>query len=133
MTPDDEKRVAANLARIMAMLCVRNTQLETLHAGLSPVTRTGDYSDVFVTDADGRRIPWTDVSHIDEDEMRELMRDIVNRLYTFHLEADNPKLQATIERWMGAAMKWDEPEIDPKMIGACFEKARNDQNPTRQD
>ena len=133
MTPDDEKRVAANLARIMAMLCVRNTRLETLHAGLTPVTRTGDYSDVFVTDADGRRIPWTDVSHVDEDEMRDLMRDIVNRLYTFHLEANNPKLQATIERWMGAAMKWDEPEIDPKMIGACFKKARNDQNPTRQD
>ena len=74
------------------MLCVRNTQLETLHAGLSPVTRTGDYSDVFVTDADGRRIPWSEVSHIDEDEMRDLMRDIVNRLYTFHLEADDPKL-----------------------------------------
>ena len=130
MNKDDEKRVAANLARIMAMLCVRNTQLETLHAGLSPVTRTGDYSDVFVTDAGGRRIPWTDVSHIDENEMRDLMRDIVNRLYTFHLEADDPKLQATIERWMGAAMTWDEPEIDPKMISGCFEKARNDQNPT---
>ena len=40
------------------MLCIRNTQLETLHAGLPPVTRTGDYSDVFVVDADGRRIPW---------------------------------------------------------------------------
>ena len=116
MNKDDEKRVAANLARIMAMLCVRNTQLETLHAGLSPVTRTGDYSDVFVTDADGRRIPWTDVSHIDQDEMRELMRDIVNRLYTFHLEADDPKLQATIERWMGAAARWNEPEIDRRMI-----------------
>ena len=116
MNKDDEKRVAANLARIMAMLCVRNTQLETLHAGLSPVTRTGDYSDVFVTDADGRRIPWTDVSHIDEDEMRDLMRDIVNRLYTFHLEADDPKLQATIERWMGAAARWNEPEIDRRMI-----------------
>lgn len=116
MNKDDEKRVAANLARIMAMLCVRNTQLETLHAGLSPITRTGDYSDVFVTDADGRRIPWTDVSHIDEDEMRDLMRDIVNRLYTFHLEADDPKLQATIERWMGAAARWNEPEIDRRMI-----------------
>ena len=133
MKPEDEKRVAANLARIMALLCVRNTQLETLHGGLTPVTRTGDYSDVFVTDADGRRIPWTDVSHVDEDEMRDLMRDIVNRLYTFHLEANNPKLQATIERWMGAAMKWDEPEIDPKMINGSFEKARNDQNPTRRD
>ena len=117
MNKDDEKRIAAKLARIMAMLCVRNTQLETLHAGPTPVTRTGDYSDVFVLDADGRRIPWTDVSRIDDAEMRHLMRDIVNRLYTFHLEADDPKLQAQIERWMEVATKWDEPEIDLKMIG----------------
>jgi hypothetical protein len=116
MNKDDEKRVAARLARIMAMLCVRNTQLEKLHAGLGPITRTGDYSDVFVVDADGRRIPWTEVSRIDEDELRQLMQDIVNRLYTFHLEANDPKLQATIERWMGVAMKWDEPEIDRRMI-----------------
>jgi hypothetical protein len=116
MTPEDEKRVAARLAKIMAMLCVRNSQLETLHAGLSPITRTGDYSDVFVVDADGRRIPWLEVSQIDEDEMRALMRDIVNRLYTFHLCADDPKLQAEIERWMGVANKWGEPEIDHRMI-----------------
>ncbi|CAM3867478.1 hypothetical protein [Paracoccus yeei] len=118
MDPDDEKRIAAKLAKIMAMLCVRNTQLETLHAGLTPITRTGDYSDVVVLDADGRRIPWTEVSRFDEDEMRALMRDIVNRLYTFHLHADEPKLQATIERWMGVADKWDEPEIDPRMISS---------------
>lgn len=98
------------------MLCVRNTQLETLHAGLGPITRAGDYSDVFVVDADGRRIPWSEVSRIDDDEMRQLMQEIVNRLYTFHLEANDPKLQATIERWMGATMKWDEPEIDKRMI-----------------
>lgn len=73
MNHDDEKRIAAKLAKIMAMLCVRNTQLETLHAGLTPITRTGDYSDVFVLDADGRRIPWTEVSRFDEDEMRALM------------------------------------------------------------
>ena len=118
MDHDDEKRIAAKLAKIMAMLCVRNTQLETLHAGLTPITRTGDYSDVVVLDADGRRIPWTEVSRFDEDEMRALMRDIVNRLYTFHLHADEPKLQATIERWMGVADKWDEPEIDPRMISS---------------
>ena len=118
MDPDYEKRIAAKLAKIMAMLCVRNTQLETLHAGLTPITRTGDYSDVVVLDADGRSIPWTEVSRFDEDEMRALMRDIVNRLYTFHLHADEPKLQATIERWMGVADKWDEPEIDPRMISS---------------
>jgi hypothetical protein len=121
MNRDDEKRIAAKLARIMAMLCVRNTHLETIHAGMSPITRTGDYSDVFVVDADGRRILWTDVSHINEDEMRDLMRDIVNRLYTFHLCADDPKLQAQIERWMGVSSKWDEPEIDPRMISRSAE------------
>lgn len=98
------------------MLCVRNTQLETLHAGPTPVTPTGDYSDVFVLDADGRRIPWTEFSRIDEGEMRVLMQDIVNRLYTFHLEANDPKLQAQIERCMGVAEKWDEPETDQRMI-----------------
>ncbi|MCC6006202.1 MAG: hypothetical protein JJU40_00825 [Rhodobacteraceae bacterium] len=116
MNEDDEKRVAAKLVRIMAMLCERNTQLETLHAGLTPVTRTGDYSDVFVVDADGQRIPWTEISRIDDAEMRALMQEIVNRLYTFHLEANDPKLQATIERWMGVAVKWDEPSLDHRML-----------------
>jgi len=51
--------------------------------------------------------------------MRELMQEIVNRLYTFHLEADDPNLQSIIERWMGATLKWDEPEIDPRMLGSA--------------
>lgn len=117
MNKDAEKRIAARLAKIMAMLCVRNTHIENIHAGLTPVTHTGDWSDVTVVDADGRRIPWTEVSHITDDDMRELMRDIVNRLYTFHLCAADPKLQAEIEKWMAVAGKWDEPEIDHRMIG----------------
>lgn len=116
MTPEIEQRIAASLAKTMAMLCVRNTQLETLHAGKQPVTKTGDWSDVTVVDADGNRIPWTEVSHITDDEMRGLMRDIVNRLYTFHLHADDPVLRTEIERWMVVAAKWDEPEIDTRML-----------------
>lgn len=120
MNREDEKRIAAKLAKIMAMLCVRNTHLETLHAGLTPVTRTGDYSDVVVLDADGRHIPWMDVSRINEDEMHALMQEIINRLYTFHLEADDPNFQAQIERWRGVATKWAEPEIDERMIGRHY-------------
>ena len=116
MNKDAEKRIAAKLAKTMAMLCVRNTQLEAIHAGKTPVTKTGDWSDVTVVDADGNRIPWTGVSHISDDEMRNLMRDIVNRIYTFHLCADEPGLQAEIERWMEVAAKWDEPEIDQRML-----------------
>lgn len=54
MRPADEARVAARLAKLMAMTCVRNNGIEDLHAGTVPVTRTGDYSDVFVIDADGQ-------------------------------------------------------------------------------
>jgi len=116
MKPNDEQRIAAKLAKTMALLCVRNTKLENIHAGKVPSTRTGDWSDVIVVDADGNRIPWTEVSHISDDEMCDLMREIVNRLYTFHLCADEPGLQATIERWMVVAAKSDDPEIDPRMI-----------------
>lgn len=116
MNKDAEKRIAAKLAKTMAVMCVRNTHIETIHAGKTPVTKTGDWSDVTVVDADGNRISWTDVSHINDDQMRDLMRDIVNRLYTYHLCADDPGLQTEIERWMAVAGKWDEPEVDQRML-----------------
>ena len=74
---------APAFARILALMCVRQSRLENLHRGLSPITRTGDYSDVVVVDADGRRIPWPEVSRFDQNEMRDLMREIVNKIYTF--------------------------------------------------
>jgi hypothetical protein len=121
MNKEDKKRIAARLARTTAMLCVRNTQLETLHDGLTPVTRTGGYSDVSVHDADGRRIPWSEVSRIDENEMRALMQEIANRLYTFHICADEPGLRVEIDRWMAVASRWDEPDIDHRMIAGRAE------------
>lgn len=110
MMDEDEKRIVAKLAKVMAMMCVRNTKLEDIHAGRVPVTKTGDYSDVTVLDAEGRKIPWTEVSHIDDGQMRELMKDIVNRLYTFQMRIDDPMFQSSIDRWAAVAAKWDEPK-----------------------
>ncbi len=112
MKPADEERIAARLAKLMAMICVRNMGIEELHAGTVPVTHTGDYSDVWVTDADGRKIPWPDASHIDDDQMRSLMRRIVDRLYTFHLKADDPAFREHLDRWLAVADRWDEPQLD---------------------
>lgn len=109
--------MAAQLAKAIAIICVRNSRLEDLHAGQVPVTKLGDWSDVVVIDGEGNRIPWTELSRIDEGKMRALMRDVVNRLYTFHLKSDDSTLRAEIERWMAATGKWDEPELDNRMIG----------------
>ena len=113
MTPDDEQRIAAQLARLMAVICVRNSRLEDMHAGRVPVSRTGDGSDIVVLDGEGNRIPWTEVARIDDDEMRALMREIVDRLYTFHLRIDDPAFRAEIDRWAAATAHWDAPKPDP--------------------
>ena len=95
----------------MAMHCVRNTALEDIHAGIAPVTRTGDYSDVTVDDAEGRRIPLPEVSHFGDDAMRALMREIVDKLYTFMLLAGEPGFLERAGIWMRRASRWDEPKI----------------------
>ncbi len=63
--------IAVAVARVGGAALIH--QKEIL-AGLLPVTETGDYSDVTVIDGEGRRIPWNDVSHFDDDAMCALMR-----------------------------------------------------------
>lgn len=110
MNRDDEKRIAAAMAKTLAMMCVRNTALETLHSGIAPVTRAGDYSDVRVIDADGREIAWNDVSHLNDDQMRALMKEIVNRLYTFNISIDDQEFRSKVDRWAMVADCWDNPD-----------------------
>ena len=90
--------------------------IEELHAGTVPVTHTGDYSDVFITDADGRQIRWSDASHLDNDQMRSLMRQIVDWLYTFHLKADDQGFRDHLDRWLTVAERWDEPKLDESFL-----------------
>ena len=116
MRPEDENRIAAQLARVMAVVCVRNTQLETLHAGRVPVSSTGDGCDIIVVDTEGNRIPWSEVSRINDDEMRALICEIVDRLYTFHLRIDDRAFRAEIDRWAAMTAKWDAPKREyPKL------------------
>jgi hypothetical protein len=112
MNRDNEKRIAAKMAKTLAMMCVRNTGLETLHAGIVPVTHAGDYSDVRVIDADGREIAWNDVSHLDDSQMRDLMREIVNRLFSFHISINDPEFMERVDRWAKVSDRWDEPDED---------------------
>ena len=107
--------------RTMVLVCFRNTMLEDIHAGLTPVTRTGDYSDVTVIDADGRRIPWPDVSHIDNDRMRDLMRQVVDRVHTFTVRSNESGFLERIDLWMKAASRWDEPKLIDSFLPAPTE------------
>lgn len=63
------------IARLLAYYGVRNSDLENLHAGTSPSSVTGDYSDVKVVSPYGE-IPWSQLSRITDEEMRTLMLNV---------------------------------------------------------
>src|SRR5579862_3165346 len=70
------------LAKYLVRECFRNSELENLHAGIIPDSKTGDYTDVKVVTPFGE-IPWRELSRFDDVEMKRLMRDVVNRTYLF--------------------------------------------------
>ena len=78
----------------------------------------GDYSDVTVVDAAGRRIPWPEVSHLGDGAMGDLMRQIVDRVYTFNVMAGDADFQAVMERWVSVARGWDAPKLDAGFMRA---------------
>ncbi len=116
MASEYEEQLAAVAAKGMAVMCFRNTPIEDFHDRTPPVSHTGDFSDVVVIDADGRRIPWPEVSHISQDEMRDLMRTVVNRLYTCHLYSGDPDFFGILSSAVAEARPWDEPELDEVML-----------------
>jgi hypothetical protein len=76
------QETAAKVAKMLAFYCVRNSSLEDLHAGVFPSSQTGDYRDVSVLSPYGE-IAWNRLGRISDEEMKPLMQEIVNRLYTF--------------------------------------------------
>src|ERR1700730_14657030 len=70
------------LAKYLVLQCVRNSHLENLHAGMAPSSAAGDYADVTVTSPFGA-IPWPRLSRFNDEEMKQLMIDVVDRTYQF--------------------------------------------------
>ena len=121
---EHEQQLVATISKSMAMMCVRNTMIEDIHAGIEPVSHTGDFTDVVVIDANGRRIAWPEVSRIGTEEMGRLMRQVVNRLYTFQAKADDLHFVAMMDRALAEASRWDEPELDETILSAIASSRR---------
>ena len=101
--------IAKRLALNMALMCVRNTCIEDVHAGVEPSSKAGDFSDAKLVTPYGE-IPWNRLSRISNDEMREFMKQVVDRLYTVLLRLDDPEFVDRMDQYARrATAKWDEP------------------------
>lgn len=118
MTPDQLLELKNNptlrlrLAKFFALECFRNSKLEDLHLGKSPMSKTGDYSDVKVVTPYGE-IPWNELSRLNNDEMKELMIDVANRcdryLGAILVTNKGADVVETLKTFDPAA-KWNDPE-----------------------
>jgi hypothetical protein len=113
-----QKDPKSEFAKLMAAACVRRGYLEKLHSRATPVTRTGDYSDVKVIDADGREIPWNEVSRINQHGMKTFMTGVVDRIYTFlPRTVFSPSPDKEFEQALDqAAAPWVKTWDDPKYL-----------------
>jgi hypothetical protein len=108
--------MAAALAKAITALCVRNTYLEDLHSGTTPSSKTGNYSDVKIVTPYGE-IPWNKLSRISDAEMKRLMKEIVNCIYSFLRRQDDPAyLEAFLQLGGRYAARWDEPELKEDFV-----------------
>ena len=120
MSVDDEVRafvtdpiLQKRLAKYLVLQCFRNSVLEDLHAGICPDSEVGDYSDVRVSSPYGD-IPWTKLSRLNDDEMKCLMIDVVNRTYRFiHTLFDEDTCGELLVRLLerDALPRWNEPTL----------------------
>ena len=76
----------------------------------------GDFSDVKVVTPAGE-IPWSRLSRMRNDEIREFMKQVVDRLYTVLLRLDDPEFVGRMDQYARrSARAWDEP----KNLPDCF-------------
>jgi hypothetical protein len=108
---DTDKAIASALAKAIAAICVRNSFLEDLHAGTRPSSKSGDYSDVKIVTPYGE-IAWRNLSRISDREMKRLMKEVVNNIYSFLCRQEDPAfIEAFLTLGGKYAAGWDEPEM----------------------
>ena len=118
----DSNKSQTEFAKIMTAACVRRGYLEKLHCGTTPVTHSGDYSDVKVIDAEGREIPWNQVARINQDEMKTLITGVVDRIHTFLARTlfsatEDKAFALALDRAAAPWTKtWDEPKFLPDFL-----------------
>ena len=103
----------AILAKAVTAACFRNTYIEEIHSGILPISVKGDFSDVFITDSLGNNIPWNKAARITDEEMRILMKEIVNKMYTFfEKQYDEEYCSKVLDYAYLIAKNWDDPQTN---------------------
>ena len=94
----------------MALPCIRVIMFEHIHTGRVLDTRNGGWY-VTVFDPGGRHILWPDVPRFDDGATGNIVRSVVECLYTFQVRAEESGFLDQIVLWVPSASRWDNPQV----------------------
>ena len=102
----EENLVAKKMAKALAFMCLNEHFKLPLHSGRDPVSRTGDYTDVVVTDAKGRKMAWNQACRVSYREREKMMEDVAEGIYDFLVNIETETYAKRLEDAYRASVHW---------------------------
>jgi len=102
----EEKLIAKKMAKALAFMCLNNHFKLPLHSGHDPVSHTGDYTDVVVTDAKGRQMAWNQACRVSYREREKMMEDVAEGIYDFLVNIETETYAKRLEDAYRASVHW---------------------------
>jgi hypothetical protein len=109
---ETERRALQQMTLALVESCFRNSILEDWHSGREVISPAGDFSDVKIVTPTGE-IPYLDASRISDEEMKALMRQVVDAVFTFLSYPEQPIR-------LGGAAQWDKPKLNATMAAGIL-------------
>jgi hypothetical protein len=108
----NERRALQQMTLALVESCFRNSILEDWHAGREVISPAGDFSDVKIVTPAGE-IPYLEASRISQEEMKALMQQVVDAVFTFLSYPEQPIR-------LGGAARWDKPKLNETMAAGIL-------------
>lgn len=108
--PVEENHVARKMARALAFMCLNDHFKQPLHSGHDPVSHTGDYTDVMITDAKGRRMAWCNVCRVFSHEREKMIEDVAEGIYDFLLNIETETYSKRLEDAYRESIRWKDAD-----------------------
>ena len=105
-----EHHIANRMAKAVTFMCLKNLMRNPYVAGKEPVSPSGDFTDVFITDGQGNQIAWSECCRLSRDEREGIRTEIICGIYDFLLNIENDKYGEAMKEAYLHAVDWKGPE-----------------------
>ncbi len=104
----DERLIAKKMAKALTFLCLNEHFKQPLHNGSVPVSKTGDYTDVFIVDAEGKQTVWSQTCRVAYHEREQMVENVTKGIYDFLINVETESYIHRLKEAYQSCRGWKE-------------------------